>query len=283
MMTVNENETVKNMQQCQLRILLEFQRFCIDNNISFYLAFGTCLGAVRHYGFIPWDDDIDVFMRNEDLGKLVEIQEQLPSHLYLQTHEREPEFGLPIARVRDSSTTLIEADHCDRDINHGVYIDIYPLFYCRESSIGMKVSVIESFICRLFTYNAPPSNKGLLSKAISNLLLHMLPNSAKDVIARYLYRKLTSQKKTKYVTNFPDISQGKRYLDEWFYKPVMADFEGHKMPLPTNASAFLTYYFHDYMQLPPESERQVHHQYLFADFNNSYLKYKGIEYCKNSK
>lgn len=279
---MNDNNTMlKEMQACQLRILMDFQKVCDMNNIRFYLAFGTCLGAIRHHGFIPWDDDIDLFMRIDDIEKLIEVQDQLPAHLYLQTHDKEPEFGLPIVRIRDSSTTLIEADHYDRDINHGVYIDIYPLFYCNESSFKMKVSVIESFICRLFIYNAPPSNKGVVSAIISNLLLHLFPNSQKKKIGEYLYRKITSQKKTKYVSNFPDISQGRYYQDEWFEEPVMADFEGIKMPLPTKASEFLTYYFHDYMQLPPESERQFHHHYLFADFHNSYLKYKGVEYCKS--
>lgn len=279
---VRDSELLKEMQACQLRILLEFQKVCKMNDIRFYLAFGTCLGAVRHHGFIPWDDDIDLFMRIEDFNKLQEIQDQLPSQLYLQTHAKEQEYGLPIARIRDSSTTLIEADHCDRDINQGVYIDIYPLFYCKENNISFKLSIIESFVCRLFTYNAPPNNKRTISTVVSFFLLHVFPNSTKEKIANYLYKKIISQKKTQYVSNFPDISQGKRYLDEWFEEPVMADFEGYVMPLPTNASEFLKYYFHDYMQLPPESERQVHHQYLFTDFKNSYLKYKGIEYYKKT-
>ena len=279
---ISDTDFLKQMQASQLKILIEFQKICNDNNIRFYLAFGTCLGAVRHKGFIPWDDDIDLFMHVDEFNKLKEVEHQLPSHLYLQTHEKEPAFGLPIARIRDSSTTLIESDHCERDINHGVYIDIYPLFYCRENRIGMKVSIIESFVCRLFTYNAPPANKGFSSTLVSNVLLHLLPKVLKTKMANYLYKKLTTHRKTKYVTNFPDISQGRRYLDVWFGEPVMADFEGYKMPLPTNALGFLTYYFHDYMQLPPENERQVHHQYLFADFQNSYLKYRGIEYCKKA-
>ena len=279
---MNDNNSIlKEMQACQLKILIDFQKVCDMNNIRFYLAFGTCLGAIRHHGFIPWDDDIDVFMRINDLNKLIEVQDQLPSRLYLQTHDKEPEFGLPIARIRDSSTTLVEADHCDRDINHGVYIDIYPLFYCNENSVKMKVSVVESLICRLFIYNAPPSNKGSMFTIVSNILLHLLPDSQKKKIGEYLYRKIVSQKKSKYVSNFPDISQGRFYNDEWFDEPVMADFEGVKMPLPSKASEFLTYYFHDYMQLPPENERQFHHHYLFADFHNSYLKYKGVEYCKS--
>lgn len=270
----------KEMQACQLKILVDFQKVCEKNNICFYLAFGTCLGAVRHHGFIPWDDDIDLFMRIDELNKLKEVESQLPSHLFLQTHEKETEFGLPIARIRDTSTTLIEEDHCNRDINHGVYIDIYPLFYCNENSLKMKVTVIESYLCRLFIYNAPPSNKGFVSKVVSNMVLHILPYKIRNKAANYLYKRITSQKKTKYVSNFPDISQGKLYCDEWFGEPVMAEFEGVEMPLPTKASDFLTYYFKDYMKLPPEDERNVHHQYLFADFHNSYLKYKGIEYCK---
>ena len=138
-----EDTNIKAMQACQLRILVDFQKVCEKNNIRFYLAFGTCLGAIRHQGFIPWDDDIDVFMRVEDIKKLIKLQDQFPSNLYLQTHEKEPEFGLPIVRVRDSNTTLIEADHANRDINHGVYIDIYPLFYCDGRYIQKMKTVVE--------------------------------------------------------------------------------------------------------------------------------------------
>ena len=85
---MNSEYTIqKEMQACQLRILVDFQKVCAKNNICFYLAFGTCLGAVRHKGFIPWDDDIDLFMRVDEVEKLKEVQDQLPPHLYLQTHE----------------------------------------------------------------------------------------------------------------------------------------------------------------------------------------------------
>ena len=67
---MNDNNTMlKEMQACQLRILMDFQKVCDMNNIRFYLAFGTCLGAIRHHGFIPWDDDIDLFMRIDDIEK----------------------------------------------------------------------------------------------------------------------------------------------------------------------------------------------------------------------
>ena len=235
---MNSEYTIqKEMQACQLRILVDFQKVCAKNNICFYLAFGTCLGAVRHKGFIPWDDDIDLFMRVDEVEKLKEVQDQLPPHLYLQTHEKDPEFGLPIVRIRDSSTTLIEADLCDRDINHGVYIDIYPLFYCngKENAILVKLAAIESLICRLFTYNAPPSNKSSISTSVSKLLLRLVPDSLKRKIANYLYKDLISHKKTKYVSNFPvpldsntENEIGKYYTSS-YYNCCKTEFKRHDL------------------------------------------------------
>ena len=279
----SEQEVLQQMQACQLDILKAFKKVCDANNLRFYLAFGTCLGAIRHHGFIPWDDDIDVFMRLEDINKLVQLQDQFPPNLYVQTHEREPEYGLLMPRVRNSATTLIEADHVDRDINHGVYIDLYPLFYCEESKWGIKKMILQSFLCRLFAYNAPPANKGSLSTWVAKVLLKVTPEWLKKIIADRLYAQLVSKPKSKYVSEFPEISFGKIYLDKWFGEPVYGDFEGEQMPLPSDPHGFLSYEYGNYMELPPEDQRKIHHNYLFADFENSYLKYKGIKYCVNKK
>ncbi len=269
------------MQECQLEILKALKKVCDEHGITFYLAFGTALGAVRHHGFIPWDDDIDIYMRMEDIERLEEVQKYLPSNLFVQTREKEKEYGLLIARVRDSNTTLIEDDHVDRDINHGVYIDIYPLFYCPESKMKMKIMVISSFLCRLFAYNAPPKNKGGMATKVSKVLLSIIPWKTRRSVADRLYAYITGQPASKYVSNFPDVSLGKRYLDEWFKSPSICEFEGVAMPMPTKPEDYLIYEFGDYMQLPPEEKRQIHHHYVFADFENSYLNYKGIKYCTN--
>ena len=276
-----KDEFLKGMQSSQLKILKSFKKVCDEHGVTFYLAFGTALGAVRHHGFIPWDDDIDIYMRMEDIEKLKEIQNFLPSNLFVQTREKEKEYGLLIARVRDSNTTLVEEDHVDRDINHGVYIDIYPLFYCPESNIKMRLIVVLSFLCRLFAYNAPPMNKGGVATMVSKVLLNILPNKTKRVIADKLYAYITSRPVSKYVSTFPDVSLGKRFMDEWFKDPSTCEFEGENMPMPSKQEDYLTYEFGDYMQLPPEEKRQIHHHYIFADFDNSYLNYKGVKYCTN--
>ena len=274
-------DVLQQMQTCQLNLLKELKKVCDANHLTFYLAFGTCLGAVRHHGFIPWDDDIDVFMRVEDIDKLVKLQNQFPPNLFIQTHEREPEYGLLMTRIRNSSTTLVEADHYDRDINHGVYIDIYPLFYCEENALRMKWMVLKSLLCRLFVYNRPPMNKGKLSTIVAGCLLRIIPAFIKKKTAKVLYDQLIATPKSNYLTIFPDISFGSRYLADWFKKPIYGDFEGEFMPLPTDPHHFLSYVYGDYMQLPPEDQRHIHHNYLFADFDNPYLKYKGIKYCVN--
>lgn len=281
MMKEEITNNLQKMQQCQLKILKDFKKACAENDVNFYLAFGTALGAVRHHGFIPWDDDIDIYMRIEDMVKLKDIQASLPSNLFIQTRDNEAEYGLLIARVRDSNTTLIESDHVDRDINHGVYIDIYPLFYSPENNIMMKWVVLLSFFCRLFAYNAPPMNKGGMSTLMAKLLLKIFSNQVKRNIANKLYHFITSRPASKYVSNFPDVSLGKRFLNQWFKTPSSCVFEGETMPMPTKVQDYLSYEFGDYMQLPPVEKRQIHHQYLFTDFDNSYVKYKGIKYCIN--
>ena len=272
---------LQKMQRCQLDILVELKKVCDANSISFYLAFGTCLGAVRHKGFIPWDDDIDVFMRVEDIERLVAVKDQFPSNFFVQTHLTDPEYGLLITRIRDSNTTLVEKDHMDRDINHGVYIDIYPLFYYGGSWIHRKMQVACSFVSRLFTYNSPPINKPRIITFASKFLLSIIPRSTKNFIAKLSFNYMVSYHEAEYVATIPDISDGRYYPTEVFGKPIFCQFEGMMMPLPSKADIFLKRRYGNYMELPPENKRIIHHNYVYMDLNNSYLKYKGVKYLIN--
>ena len=124
--TINTyNERLKAIE---LDILKAFIDVCKKNSLNYYLLGGSCLGAVRHHGIIPWDDDIDVGLLRADYNKFMEVgQKYLPEHYFLQNYRTDPEYYVNFAKIRDSRTTFIESSLKNLHINHGVYIDVFPL------------------------------------------------------------------------------------------------------------------------------------------------------------
>ena len=117
------------VQLKQLGILKEIDAICSRNHIDYWLDGGTILGAVRHGGFIPWDDDIDIAMRLEDLPRFVEAaRRELPKQLYIQTPDTDPNVRMPIYKVRDTESFLVEGgDDFARAYGKGLYVDIFPM------------------------------------------------------------------------------------------------------------------------------------------------------------
>ena len=132
-----ENQYLKQYKEQQLRacqlkqlsILEEIDRICQKHQIGYWLDGGTLLGAVRHKGFIPWDDDIDIAMRQEDLERFIAIApKELREGLFLQTPQNEPQAKEPIVKVRDLNSFYVEgADNFAADYQKGLYVDIFPM------------------------------------------------------------------------------------------------------------------------------------------------------------
>ncbi len=123
----NEEIELREIQSIQLDILEELDRVCKQNGLNYYLACGTCIGAVRHRGFIPWDDDIDVYMYVDDIKKLISCQAQFTDRYFVQCKRTDKNFESPIVRLRDSNTACFEKDEIGLDINHGFFVS---LRYC---------------------------------------------------------------------------------------------------------------------------------------------------------
>ena len=127
-MAVIDQETLNRMHLLHLDILKEFIRICNKYELRYFLLGGSCLGTVRHQGFIPWDDDIDVGMPRPDYERFMEIaQNELPEYYFLQNSKTDPDYPLCFAKIRDSRTTFIERSVSHLNINHGIYFDIFPL------------------------------------------------------------------------------------------------------------------------------------------------------------
>jgi len=132
-LTQEQNARLKAIE---LDIFKAFLKVCKENDLRYFLAGGTLLGAVRHKGFIPWDDDMDVLMPRKDYDRFLEIgQSLLPPEYFLQTRQTDREYPCNFAKIRDSRTTFVEKSLKDRVINHGVYIDIFPLDYFPQSPV----------------------------------------------------------------------------------------------------------------------------------------------------
>lgn len=275
------SQEISKLQKVQLEILKEFKRVCCNNDIHFYLGYGTCLGAVRHQGFIPWDDDIDILMIIDDYKKL----ESLASHAFgneyfLQNNQTDPNYGLPIFRLRKNTTTLIEKEDLNRDIHHGVYIDIYPLYNAPKVKTDQKILKYKALLYRLFLYNEPPKNKGRILTSISNSVLRITPNFLKIRTVSKIKNELFNLPSTGLFTTYYGNDASIIYDSKIFGNPKDIDFEDDIYPIPNDSELFLSKVYGDYMKLPPKHKRVMHHDYVFMDLENSYINYKYIKYLK---
>lgn len=127
------NSTLEQLKVVELEMLKEFISVCKKLNLRYYALGGTLLGAVRHKGFIPWDDDIDIGMPRADYEIFIrKAQTLFPDHLFIQSIHSENDYLMCFAKLRNSHTTFIESSLRDFKINHGIYIDIFPLDFYPE-------------------------------------------------------------------------------------------------------------------------------------------------------
>lgn len=274
---------LEKIKECELTLLDEFARVCRNNNIHFTLACGTCLGAVRHKGFIPWDDDIDVFVWARDLPRLEQVmQKDIADNFFYQTKESDPDYHMVHPRLRLNGTTALEALNLDYDIHQGVWIDIYPLYEVSPHSLGRVWQKCWALIHSLLAIHRIPTNHGkggVLAAKLGFVLFdhEWAHNYAKRVISKY------NGKNTDIVCSFNSIwTIIKREYPAALFEPIDAQFEGRAMPIPKGYNQYLTIRYGDYMTLPPEAKRHGMHTIIFFDPAHSYLDYKGTKYCCNT-
>lgn len=244
------------LQDKILEIALYIDAFCMENGIDYCLMGGSALGAKRHGGFIPWDDDLDVFMTPDNYEKFRELFNQKgdKEKFYLQ------EWGLTdgmvtISKVRMNGTTYVENSFKNWDIHQGIYVDIFILHKCPENKLAQmhqclwaKYVIMKGLAVRGYTRRG-----GFLGLAMK--IMKMMPDKmcVKHGLKQvYKYRNT----ETKLFCNFMGKAVFKNaiYKREWFEPTEYGDFENVKLRIPKNIHDFLTFRFGDYMK-PPSPER----------------------------
>lgn len=286
----NERESydLRRLQLMQLKILKEFIRVCNVHGFRFYIMNGTCLGAIRHKGFIPWDDDIDVGMYVEDFDQLVKCGNEFGADFFFQTIETDPGFKTMIARVRLNGTTLIEKNFINADIHQGVFIDIYPLFGYPQNSIKARILSWESLLYRMLLMGEPPKNHGKVMKIVGSVAFVIIPQKLQEKIIQLIHKKLRNEsKKSRYVAFLfgmdVHLFSTIKYERSWFEKPTMVQFEDILLPAPTDYDSYLKVRYNNYMQLPSKEKQNSYHSFEFVNLDQSYIEFKGKKYMVQKK
>ena len=252
-----------------LEILVEIDKICKKHDIRYWLSSGTLIGAMRHNGFIPWDDDLDIEMMRSDYVRLMEVlPSELPDWLALQNDETDPNYFFYYAKVRDRRSKMLEQNNYDRLWQEqGIYIDIFPLeqhsiwlHKLTEKTVGHMYKIWRTStddtkairkVRRIFDFNNRfvfPCLRALLS--IFNFQFSIFRS------ALPLGSSKNSQLST--ITSGMGIPfHNRRYLDEIF-PLVTHEFEGHEFPVPHDADAHLRHLYGDYMQLPDLNKLAIH-------------------------
>lgn len=245
-------------QKYQLDILKKLDEVCKKNGLVYYLACGTCLGAIRHKGFIPWDHDIDVYMYVDDTKKLIECQKDFGDRYFVSTKETDDTLKKIKLEIRDN---LIKCRYRKGSVDLGISnicIDIYPLYNCPDSQLGLTTNVIRSHILKMLVGGAP-ENHGSLYKAIANTILKFYKEENKEANIKKLEKKLTYKPQANRVSIYygaeVSLLNAITFDKDIFKKPSLVEFEGGLYYGPTDPDAYLRKrYGDDYMTPPPQNE-----------------------------
>jgi len=258
----------KGIWKTQLEMLSVLLSVCKKYNIQIFAVAGTMLGAIRHKGYIPWDDDIDMAMRREDFEKLLEIGDNEFKYPYfLQTAINEKNYYSPLVRLRDSRTTAIirNGSHDDwgRDCNNGIYIDIFPLDGLTSNRTLRRIQFFKiRLLNMLMRERVYEEKEKRFSKIRSRICRMLIPEKRLKNIYNY-YNKICS--KYSYKTEKVALLQGSVFNKSyyWFYEDisdvVWVEFESSMIPIPCGYERCLTIQYGDYMKLPPVEKRGAHH------------------------
>lgn len=272
---------IEKLKQIELDIFRQFISVCQKLNLNYYAIGGTLLGSVRHKGFIPWDDDIDVAMLRKDYEIFLQkAQEFLPSPYFLQTHQTDPEYPLNFAKLRNSNTTFIESSVANRKINHGVYIDIFPLDFYPDSRFKQILFDIRWKLLHFRMRNEfiiPKEYKASATKkALQSVLMSIAkiiyPSTEKAIEKRDKLMKKYNN--TSFLANFCG-AWGKREIvpGQWYGKGKILSFENLSVQVPEQAEKWLTQVYGDYLKLPPKEKQISHHYTDNIDLEKSYKDY----------
>lgn len=270
-------EKMERLHKLELQIALEIRRICEKHNIPYFLTAGTLLGAVRHGGFIPWDDDMDLGMLRENYERFLEVcPEELGEEYMLQTWDTDPNYPFSFAKIRLKGTHIVEgfSEYTDPEKN-GLFVDIFPFDSVPDDPAQRKKQACAYFFCKRLLW----IKKGMGVNMKKGSIKQKLKYYGFRVIAGMLsydgilkhYKKIQTRynhlKTEKVVTDGSYTYEKESLFRYWVTDLAQVSFEGDSFTSFREKEAYLAYFYGDYMKLPPVEKRN-RHQTLDIDFGS---------------
>ncbi len=248
-------QSLRGAQLKMLDILKEIDRICRAHDISYWLDGGTLLGAMRHKGFIPWDDDLDVSMMRSDYNKFLKVApSELPQSMFLQTRHSDPGLSFRACKVRDLNSYIADADDNNgQPYQKGIFVDVFP--YDRGPSACRRfLGKTARAICIADTTLHKPHCYSWRS------LAELFYFGIKRTICLAIWKlmlKLTDN--GQYIALIPYFSWCRAIHPKGNIFPLSeAEFEGEKFPVPAKSDEYLTMLYGNWRKIPPVEKQQVH-------------------------
>lgn len=265
---------MNDVQKVVFDMFRSFAEVCEKLGLRYFLANGSALGAVKYGGFIPWDDDLDVVMPRKDYEIFLKKgKDLLAQNLFIQNYRTDREFPFIYSKIRNTDTTFVEESVSHLDMNHGIYMDIFPLDGFRDGGLRGKIKEIRVKILFWFAFsslkdgNAPPKIR------LRNKILRFIGAHKRTDKALKKLEKLVSDtdETTEFCCNYGDRQRKGFVKREWYGKGHRITFEGADAIIPEKYDEYFTYKYGDWRCDLPVDSQKSHHKAVICDVNQSYI------------
>jgi len=281
---MNNNTETTNAQEKLQKVLVEILQYfvsvCEEHNLQYFVTYGTLIGAVRHKGFIPWDDDIDVAMPRDDYNRFLEIMDGKKGKYAIIYPTKENNYYLSFIKLYDTTTLMVE--YRDIDCSYGIYIDVFPIDGTvqdkrKQQALFQKFVVLKNqfHICSKTSVSHIKDAclkllKFKLRTVWYELFYGVFRRKGREVLLKKMNDLMTScpYNTAEYVVCYPGSADIKEIIKkEWINETQEGWFEGLKVKIPIDYDSFLKHIYGDYMELPPEEERVSCHARIEVKYN----------------
>lgn len=273
---MDQSSSVRKVQERILEVMKYIDRVCRHNNITYFIMGGTALGAVRHGGFIPWDDDLDIFMTPSEYGKFKRAMEEDGDERFILQEWRSVNEYLEYAKVRMNGTTFIErAFQHRKDLHQGIYVDIMILHKVPNSKLVQKIVYFESKFVTLYGLSQRDRTPKSTTELIALNIMKIIPSR---FIARLCYKQIY-----KYDDRFDNFQwcywitpakfRSGIFDKSYFEEPVDMPFEDTVLYGSKYIKEYLSYRYGDYMKLPSKEQQRAAVHAMIFDTEKNYTEY----------